>query len=151
MGRWVPNSGAGSFSCWNQTLPEGSGPGDQPLWDWAPDQEILQNKTEYWWALLQWCDVRAARLPSWLSPWPYMGLLPPQMGCWWWPVAGHSPWVPPPTGLVQPPQTWVEVMGAGVRCGLEKHKFLGWSGRYFCLCGSLHSGGSRPAFTAGHR
>ena len=57
----------------------------------------------------------------------------------------------PPQGLCYLCEPGLGHWGLVVGCGLEWHKFPGWSRRYSCLCSSPHGCGGRPAFTAGQR
>ena len=137
------------FSHPYQTVPEESGWGNLLPWGQAPGPQSFQHRTEYQWTLLHWCDVAAVGLPLQLPSSPNMGPSPLWVECWWQLASGCSPWFLLSIGSVWSLQTWAEVMGA---CGWLLTGVADaprWNSWCFCLCSSLHSSGSRPAFTTG--
>ena len=86
----------GDFNCQNLVVPQWSGKGAH-LWSphpmgSSPRPTIPSEQT---WMSTIICPM----VDSWViwlllppSPWFCRGQWPPESGCWWWLVVGHSPW-----------------------------------------------------------
>ena len=153
MGRWPPNSGAGSLTvritqflkCQGQAV---NHHGVKPQANKCFRTKL--NISEY---LISCLMLEKLGHHHGCSPhliWVYCFL--------WWGIGDNQCWAPIHGFLPHRAHVISMNLGGGrgawglvVRHRLEWHTLLGWSGRCCCLCSSPHGCGSRPAFAAGCR